>query len=144
MNNWIRLFVSPRGRIGRRTFWHGVMVVTLANVVLISLAAVVAGRSASAGFSLVALTPLLTAYPTVCVYTKRLHDLGHSGWLQAPPRLLWAIALPSLALSIRSDTSGAAIVLAIVALTLALLMDGVLLAWLGFRRGAGNLLEAFD
>ncbi len=144
MNNWIRLFVSSRGRIGRRTFCHGVIVVTLANVSLISLAAVLGGQFGSVGFTLVALAPLMTAYPTVCVFTKRLHDLGHSGWLQAPPRLLWAIALPSLPLSIRWDASGAAIVLVIVALNLALLMDGVLLAWLGFRRGAGNLLEAFD
>ena len=95
MNNWARLFAVPRGRIGRRTFWHGVIVLTLANVSLISLAVSHPGWFGFNPLTGIALAPLATLYPTICIYTKRLHDLGYSGWLQAPPRLLWVIALLS-------------------------------------------------
>ena len=145
MNNWARLFAVPRGRIGRRTFWHGVIVVTLANVSLISLAMVVPGRFGYDVLTWAALAPLATLYPTICIYTKRLHDLGYSGWLQAPPRLLWVIALLSHgSLGWWAGMGEAGGWVLVVALPIAALTDGLLLAWLGLREGPSNPLEAFD
>ncbi len=78
MDNWLHLFVSPRGRIGRRTYWHGMIVIAFVDVTLVSIS----GLSHSVW---PALPFLATGYPVFCVFAKRLHDLGRSAWLMAAP-----------------------------------------------------------
>ncbi len=78
MNNWLNLFVSPGGRIGRRTYWHGMIVLAFVDVTLVSIS----GLSHSVW---PALPFLATGYPVFCVFAKRLHDLGRSAWLMAAP-----------------------------------------------------------
>lgn len=79
------LFFSPFGRIGRRDFWLAWLVIFAVNVVLtwiplIGLALWLAGL-----------------YATICIYSKRLHDMGRTGWLQVIPILAsvtwWVLAL---------------------------------------------------
>lgn len=74
--NWSSLFLSAYGRIGRQNFW-------IAWVILFAIGFV-------GGFIplLNALIGLVLIYPKVCIYSKRLHDLGRSGWLQVIP---WAV-----------------------------------------------------
>jgi uncharacterized membrane protein YhaH (DUF805 family) len=71
--DWKRLFLSPEGRIGRGEFWIGFLVILGVSVVL--------------GFIpiLGQLVSLLLLWPTICIYSKRLHDFGKSGWLQLVP-----------------------------------------------------------
>ena len=83
--NWVRLFVTPFGAIGQRSFVHGVIVIVFVNMVLTTGAAVLHGPI---GWPLLA-----TLYPTACVTTKRLHAFNLSGWAQTPQRAAVAAAL---------------------------------------------------
>ena len=72
--DWNRLFLSADGRIGRQTYWIGFLILLGAGVLL----------SWIPGLS------LLLIYPWVCLFSKRFHDMGKSGWFAA-----LAIALPA-------------------------------------------------
>ena len=85
--DWNRLFFSADGRIGRQSFWIGFLILLGAGVVLswIPLIGFVAG--------------LALLYPWTCLYSKRFHDMGHSGWFAllpvAAPAVLFTLALVS-------------------------------------------------
>jgi uncharacterized membrane protein YhaH (DUF805 family) len=71
---------SAKGRIGQKTFW-----MTYGPILVISLALSFVARSDPSNRSmglLVGLVTLILLYPTICIYSKRLHDMGRSGWLQ--------------------------------------------------------------
>ena len=79
--DWQTLFLSAEGRIGRKDFWIGVLILfavwAIAPVVHI----------------LAPLIWLLLVYPWVCVFAKRLHDFGKSAWLIALPFAVGAVCL---------------------------------------------------
>lgn len=86
-----QLLLSPSGRIGRRSFWIGLIAIFVisfvASFVLTIGVSIIRGEKSSA---LVApLVQLALIYPSVCITAKRLHDLGRSGWWQAPVYALW-------------------------------------------------------
>jgi len=72
--DWKALFLSPQGRIGQRDFIIGFLILLFGNIVI--------GNLGSLSF-----LSLLLFYPGVCVFTKRLHDFGKSGWLILIPLL---------------------------------------------------------
>ena len=67
------MFLQANGRIGQRDFWIGFAILFVAGIVLnlIPVIGTIAG--------------ILLIYPWVCVYSKRLHDMGKTGWLAAVP-----------------------------------------------------------
>jgi uncharacterized membrane protein YhaH (DUF805 family) len=71
--DWKTLFLNAEGRIGRKDFWIGVGILFICGIV----------------FSYVplmdSLWPLASIYFGVCVYGKRLHDIGQSAWLVLVP-----------------------------------------------------------
>ena len=136
MNNWFGLFLSPTGCIGRRSFWHGWLVLTAANVALFCLG----NRLTQPEGIKAAAFPLITLYPTICLYAKRLHGLGKSGWLQAPPRLVWALCLATPLLPKLPQHIEVAVVLLFVLCALVTIWDAVLLWWsaTGLDAAAGN------
>lgn len=71
--NWKSIFFSAKGRIKRSDFWIAWLLLWILSAVL-SLFGVVGG-----------LATMLLAYPQVCLFSKRLHDLGRSGWFTALP-----------------------------------------------------------
>lgn len=71
--DWGKLFLTAEGRIGRQTFWIGFLILLGAGVVL--------GWIPILG----ALVSIALIYPWVCLYAKRFHDMGKSGWLAALP-----------------------------------------------------------
>ncbi len=77
--DWKMLFFSPEGRIGRSAFWIGWLVLLGVNVVL--------GWIPLVGL----LLSLVTIYCNVCVTSKRLHDMGRSGFLQVIPIVLCTV-----------------------------------------------------
>lgn len=77
--DWKTLFFSPEGRIGRSAFWIGWLVLLGVNVVL--------GWIPLIGWAL----SLATIYCNVCVFSKRLHDMGRSGFLQVWPIVLCTV-----------------------------------------------------
>lgn len=78
--DWKSLFFSADGRIGRGEFWIGWLV--LLGVM------VVAGWIPLLG----AIIGLVSIYCSVCIYAKRLHDMGKSGWLQLIPIVVCLVA----------------------------------------------------
>ena len=78
--DWRKLFLDANGRIGQKDYWIGFGIVFVASLVL--------GWLPLIGF----LFSLAAIYAGVCVSSKRLHDMGRSGWLAAIPYAAWAAA----------------------------------------------------
>jgi uncharacterized membrane protein YhaH (DUF805 family) len=78
--NWQALFFSADGRIGQKDFWIAVLIMALIWVL------------APALHVLAPVIWLVVIYCWVCVFSKRLHDFGRSGWLILLPVAVWAAA----------------------------------------------------
>jgi uncharacterized membrane protein YhaH (DUF805 family) len=79
--NWQTRLLSPEGRMSQKDFWMSALVLFVAWVV-------------SHAFHVFAfLIWLLLIFMWVCVYAKRLHDFGKSGWLTLLPFIVGAAAV---------------------------------------------------
>lgn len=76
--DWKQLFFSFEGRIRRSHFWIGWLVCLGAGVV--------AGWLPVIG----AVISLALIWPNLAITVKRLHDMGHTGWLAAIP---WVVGV---------------------------------------------------
>lgn len=82
-----RLFFKPSGRISPQTFWLGFAILTPLSIGALFIP--VAGG----------VLWLLTLAPWIMLNTKRLHDLGRSGWFQLVQHLgNLGIALAAIAM----------------------------------------------
>jgi uncharacterized membrane protein YhaH (DUF805 family) len=71
--DWVKLFLSPHGRIGMRLYAAAMIAVIVAQIFSLTLFVV--------GW---VIFPLLN-YPGICLAVKRLHDCNRSGvWVIAP------------------------------------------------------------
>jgi uncharacterized membrane protein YhaH (DUF805 family) len=86
--DWKTLFLSPEGRIGRQAFWIGWLCLLGASVVLNAVPVV--------GHVLM----LVVIYASVCIHTKRLHDMGQTGWWQVLPVVFGPILVTGAAISV--------------------------------------------
>ena len=75
--DWKKLYLEANGRIGQKDFWIGWLILFVVGIVL---GMVLAGMPQISG-----IVGLLLIYPGVCLFSKRLHDFGKSGWLAAIP-----------------------------------------------------------
>ncbi|MEL7041778.1 MAG: DUF805 domain-containing protein [Pseudomonadota bacterium] len=66
------LLFNPKGRIGRNRFWQGMVILTVASILVIAANTMV---SRMVGF-----VNLLLVFPYICVFGKRLHDAGLTAW----------------------------------------------------------------
>lgn len=66
------VLLSSKGRIGSRTFLRGLSVITAAFILV-----QIANTFISPMFGIL-FYPMVYVY--VCLFSKRLHDAGHSGW----------------------------------------------------------------
>lgn len=135
---WVTLFFNPEGRINRTHFWLGWLVLFGAGLLIGWIPAI--GQIAV----------LLSLYCHVCVYSKRLHDMGRTGWLQIVPFLAMAI-LPLVGLvmggarvfsHLHELQSGASLPIILGALgwlllgiAVASLIWGIFLLWIGTSGG---------
>jgi uncharacterized membrane protein YhaH (DUF805 family) len=72
-----RIFLDPRGRIARRTFWlYGVLPLLGLNLLLSALLSIAGMQSGHAE----TLVNRLLLWPVIAVSVKRWHDRDRSGW----------------------------------------------------------------
>lgn len=74
--DWKDLFFNPNGRISRKDFWLGFLALLVVSNLLHLL--LVVGT----------LISFCLFYCWVCLFSKRLHDMGRSGWLQVAPHVI--------------------------------------------------------
>ena len=86
--DWKSLFFSAEGRIGRQAFWIGWLV--LLGVQMLAGWIPVVGHALG----------LIALFAWVCLCTKRLHDMGRSGWWQLVPVVLGPVLIVGSAMSI--------------------------------------------
>lgn len=67
------LLFSPNGRIGRNRFWQGMVILTVLSVLTTA-------GSVMVNEFLFGLLGIVLIYPYICVYGKRLHDIGTTAW----------------------------------------------------------------
>lgn len=79
--DWKTLFLSPEGRMGIKDFWLGFLILFGLWWVL-NLVPLVGH-----------LVQLAMIYSYVCLYAKRLHDMGRSGFWQLIPMAVTAVCL---------------------------------------------------
>ena len=79
--DWKTLFLTPEGRIGRRDFWIGFVIILVASVVL----GVIPVLGQLIGIALL--------WPQICIHAKRLHDMGKTAWLMVVPFAVSFIAV---------------------------------------------------
>ena len=76
-----RLFLKADGRIGRGEFWTGFLILFVLGIVVHFIPVI--GQ----------IIAIVLIYPWVCLFSKRLHDMGKSGWLQLIPFAVWIIGI---------------------------------------------------
>lgn len=140
--DWKTLFFSAEGRIGRSTFWMGWLILLGVNSVIHFLPLI--GQAIA----------LVTVYCWVCVCSKRLHDMGRSGFLQIWPMILCTVlffgglvmvAGPAIMAAV-TDGDEQAIMAAVFAglggMLLAMLASGLIgfgfLLWVGLSAGSAG------
>lgn len=79
--DWRTLFLDANGRIGQKDYWIGIIILFVAGLLLSWIPLI--GT----------LISLASIYFGVCVSSKRLHDMGKSGWLAAIPYGVTAAAV---------------------------------------------------
>lgn len=87
-----KLFLDPNGRIGRGQFWTGFLILFVLNVVGHLL-----------GHVLSFIVVLVLIYPNVCIYSKRLHDMGKTAWLQLIP---YGVLIAAIVIAIVAGGAG--------------------------------------
>jgi uncharacterized membrane protein YhaH (DUF805 family) len=78
--DWKYLYLGRDGRIGRQSFWIGVLVLWGISIVLMVIDGVL-GTQLEGGLGILGLLFLLISiYPAIMLYAKRWHDRNKSGW----------------------------------------------------------------
>lgn len=78
--DWKTLFLDAKGRTGQKDFWIGFAILFVVGIVLNFIPLI--GQIAA----------IVMIYPWVCLFSKRLHDAGRSGWLAAIPFVIGLVA----------------------------------------------------
>jgi uncharacterized membrane protein YhaH (DUF805 family) len=72
----VKLFLSPKGRIGPSAFMQGAIILIVIGFVLNAAPAFLPDLATPLGF-----VGLLFIWPWISIWIKRLHDSGQSGWM---------------------------------------------------------------
>ena len=78
--DWKYLLTSFDGRIGRKSFWLGNLVIFLIGLVLAAVNTPIAFKFEYVGDAVSAIGTLALIYLQIALSAKRWHDRGKSGW----------------------------------------------------------------
>jgi uncharacterized membrane protein YhaH (DUF805 family) len=85
--DWKHLYLGLHGRIGRQSFWIGLLVMLVVSWVIFFIdmnffpTVIELDPATGLGYGpLTLLTMLATIYPAIALYAKRWHDRNKSGW----------------------------------------------------------------
>lgn len=126
---WGQLLWSADGRIGRTDFWKAWGVLLAAGLLL--------GWIPVVG----TLVRFAILWPNVAIQTKRLHDIGRTGWLQLLPYAAWILIIPVsfLVMGVMTNDASASVfdllAAAAVPFGLALLSNLAFFIWIGSVEG---------
>lgn len=129
--SWIEVFIGFNGRLARRTYW----LASLLPVAVQTLAA--AAFDAGLGGPIAPFAAGVATYSIAMLNTKRLHDLGQTGWRQIV--FLACLVLGSGAhLSMAADNAPLALALTVGALATALWSSWIAIQMLVFEGEPGD------
>ncbi|WP_084398204.1 DUF805 domain-containing protein [Henriciella aquimarina] len=74
------LLFNPTGRILKNRFWQGLVVLTVASIIFRAVQVYLGPALGMGGGLLFFLVGLALIYVEICVYAKRFHDAGTTGW----------------------------------------------------------------
>lgn len=127
---WVQLLWSPDGRITRTDFWKAFGVLMAISVLLTWIP--FAGAFINLGVT----------WGNIAIQTKRLHDMGRTGWLQLIPYAFWLIAvvlaIPTFLANpggLDGAVGGVIATMAMVPLLLGTLSTIGFLIWVGAAKG---------
>ena len=78
--DWKYLFLSMDGRIGRQTFWMGVLAFIVIAVVAYVLDMILHTPSVGNSGAISLIVSLVMIYPSIALSAKRWHDRDKSAW----------------------------------------------------------------
>ena len=74
------LLFNPKGRIARNRFWQGLIVVTVVAVIKRGVEIKLAGAMGGLLGLITMMITLGLVYANICIFAKRFHDAGTTGW----------------------------------------------------------------
>jgi uncharacterized membrane protein YhaH (DUF805 family) len=78
------LFTSFDGRINRKPYWLGVLILVAISIVIMIVVSLIGFGLQSRAFQIIAfLIQLLLLYPSTALMVKRFHDRNRPGWFAA-------------------------------------------------------------
>lgn len=77
------LFMRFEGRIGRKSYWLGILAMIAASILVTLILAFLVGAQGQASLILIFLGQLVLLYPSTAIMVKRFHDRDRSGWFVA-------------------------------------------------------------
>ena len=138
--DFVRLFTSPDGRIGRAAYWIGWLIILVVEVVLrlalgVPFTATPADTLTVRGLSFIIDAVLL--YPSTMVMVKRLHDRGYSGWVIGWLLVPYIVIMVTNLLGMSGDPEQMGVVEALLLFATTIIMIAFMIE-LGFRRGSAG------
>jgi uncharacterized membrane protein YhaH (DUF805 family) len=138
--DFMHLFTSPDGRIGRAAYWIGWLIILAVEVALrlvlgVPFATTPADTLAVRGLSFVIDAVLL--YPSIMVMVKRLHDRGYSGWAIGWLIVPYSVIMITNLFGISGDPEQMGVVGTLLLFATTIIMIAFMIE-LGFRRGSAG------
>ena len=136
--DFVHLFSSPDGRIGRAAYWIGWVIILVVEVLLRLVLGVPFVTTPADTFAVRGMSFLIDAvllYPSVMVMVKRLHDRGYSGWVVGWLIVPYIVIMVTNLLGMSGDPENMGVVETLLLLATTVIMIAFMIE-LGFRRGA--------
>jgi uncharacterized membrane protein YhaH (DUF805 family) len=138
--DFVSLFTSPDGRIGRAAYWIGWLIILAVEVALRLALGVPFAPTPADTLSVRALSfviDLVLLYPSVMVMVKRLHDRDRSGWVVGWLIVPYVVIMITNLLGMSGDPDHMGVVETLLLFGTSIIALAFMVE-LGFRRGSAG------